>query len=932
MREARARVARVTSLRSSTAATGAGAASLTFHGAIKSMDVEDPVNLFVHRPIQLVVARVAFALGVTANQATIVALCAGLGAAAALAHGSPPSLIAAGGLLFASAIWDGVDGMLARARGIGSPAGHVLDVTSDYAVNVATTLAGAWYLGPRIGWPAAVLLALGAHAASAMHVMIYDFYATHYLRLGMQSRSGAGVPALGRELFDAARHETGFSAGARKLLFASYVWQLGNRRQLIAQLNPGVEDLYDGLEATGARSERYRRHHRWPMRATAWLGNAMHMDVFALCIVVGRPDLYFALRIVAFGALAIGQTIWHRVVSARYLADEARHAPIPGVEGLVQRARALAWLAGIVGAAAVLYAPALASGFMFDDHVLLTTLEQMPAAFTRELNLFSQVASPHQLEVLRHHGLVPWWASPELVINFWRPIPSITHWVDWQLWGYAPLLSHAVSISLYLVVVILAHRFFARVSPGRSRLALLATAVFALDECHALVVQWVANRSELICSAFALLSLLAFLDYKETGRRAAAWLSWGAFLLALLSRETAVAVPLFVVAHEIWLPARPQSDASLGGRLRPRLRYLAAMSLTAIVFASLYVASGHGGSSAYYVHPIHAPGAFAAGLPRSVLLDNALLLTGLPLHLLGPGAMRDYPVGLALVLAFCAAFWWLAFRWLWREPPFRFFVAWSGVTMLLFNSAYPDPRYLFLASIGLAWIVARMIEVAWDRRTSARGYLWALRGLVALHLVAAPALAEASVQVVDGFDRDYETLRTSMVDVVDFRHLDPRGTQVFFVDWNRPEISVAFGLYLRHVLPTGPRDRSALLRNARRSVVDRQDAGFALDRVHYYLLSMMDGSERTTRVGERELEISPTHGAYFRSRYEQIVTTGAPYRAGQSIDAGPFVATVRNVDEAGRIMRVRFRFAEPLGSPRYRFVRFDGARFVRVRP
>ncbi|MEO7095444.1 MAG: CDP-alcohol phosphatidyltransferase family protein, partial [Polyangiales bacterium] len=83
---------------------------------IKCRDVEDPVNLHVHRPLQLLLLRPLVATAITPNQVTFLSLAAGLGSAALVVHGGGGALLAGAVLLFTSAILDGVDGMLARHK------------------------------------------------------------------------------------------------------------------------------------------------------------------------------------------------------------------------------------------------------------------------------------------------------------------------------------------------------------------------------------------------------------------------------------------------------------------------------------------------------------------------------------------------------------------------------------------------------------------------------------------------------------------------------------------------------------------------------------------------------------------------------------------------------------------------------------------------
>jgi CDP-alcohol phosphatidyltransferase-like enzyme len=294
---------------------------IRFRDVIKSPDVEDPVNLHVHRPLQYVMLRAILrrpavphgpprAL-LTPNQVTLLALAAGVGSAGLMLSGSPRALVAAGGLLFASAILDGVDGMVARITKTSSEIGHALDGAADFTVNLATTAAGIFYLATN-GWSvgAAVLLGVLSHLAHTHHLMLYDFHAATYLRHLTGGRHAGGDRQRAEATLDGMRAR-GASRIAR-LLMTLFVWQLGNRDRLIHVVDPH-HDVHGPPDAD--YSTRYVAIERPLMRGWAWLGNAPHVDLLAICAALGRFEIYFAVRIVGFTLLALFMSAWQRRTS-----------------------------------------------------------------------------------------------------------------------------------------------------------------------------------------------------------------------------------------------------------------------------------------------------------------------------------------------------------------------------------------------------------------------------------------------------------------------------------------------------------------------------------------------------------------------------------------------------------------------------------------
>lgn len=287
--------------------------SIQLRDVIKSPDVEDPVNLHVHRPLQLLLARPLLRTRITPNQITLLSLLAGLGAAACIVIGSPASLICGAALLFSSAILDGVDGMIARLKKTASEAGHAIDGAADYAVNLATTLAAIFHLAQRTGHPlVAIALGLLAHLAWAHHLMLYDFHCAMYLRFLTGGRHSGGDRERAAETLARLRERR--APLFYRALMTVFVWQLGNREALLHKVNPPAARLA-ARPVSGPEAEAYVAAHRAPMRLWALLGNAPHMDLMALATATGRFEIYFVLRIVLFSALGVAAAIWERRVT-----------------------------------------------------------------------------------------------------------------------------------------------------------------------------------------------------------------------------------------------------------------------------------------------------------------------------------------------------------------------------------------------------------------------------------------------------------------------------------------------------------------------------------------------------------------------------------------------------------------------------------------
>ncbi len=98
----------------------------------------------------------------TPNQVSVAAFLAALGALALLAVGRN---VEAGALIQISSVVDGVDGDLARAKGMASRFGGVFDAVLDRYADAAIAGGMAWYALEREDAPGALVVGFGATVA-----------------------------------------------------------------------------------------------------------------------------------------------------------------------------------------------------------------------------------------------------------------------------------------------------------------------------------------------------------------------------------------------------------------------------------------------------------------------------------------------------------------------------------------------------------------------------------------------------------------------------------------------------------------------------------------------------------------------------------------------------------------------------------------------
>ncbi|MCC6589703.1 MAG: hypothetical protein IT168_23610 [Bryobacterales bacterium] len=118
----------------------------------------------------------------------------------------------------------------------------------------------------------------------------------------------------------------------------------------------------------------------------------------------------------------------------------------------------------------------------------------------------------------------------------------LTHWVEYWF-GLNAIATNALSLMLHVVntVLLAGLSIWRRIPPA---VAFAAAVFFAVYEGHQEAVIWFAAIPELLVFLFALMSFLAWVKWAQDETSRPIWLvaSIGAFVLALLSKESAVAL------------------------------------------------------------------------------------------------------------------------------------------------------------------------------------------------------------------------------------------------------------------------------------------------------------------------------------------------------------------------------------------------------
>jgi hypothetical protein len=409
-------------------------------------------------------------------------------------------------------------------------------------------------------------------------------------------------------------------------------------------------------------------------------------------------------------------------------------------------ASAVTWGCVVLGLG--LLSPSLGSGLVADDYLHALMLRDHAG-----LNGLHQGASdlfrfadgqPDTARALVDEGVFPWWVDPRALLAFFRPLASLSHALDHQLWPTHPGLMHLHSLVWYgvlIAVVALTYRELGLSRRGQS----LALLLFAIDDAHAPSVGWIANRNAIIALCWALPALVMHHRQRRHGFVHGFWLGPLLLSIGLCGGEGALCVLAYLLAYAVCLDVGPW---------HLRLGSLVPYAVVVVSWKLCCLALGHGVSgSGVYVDPLADPVGFArAACERFPVLGLGLFLGPFAdfwelYPLLAPG-LRVLVLVLALGVLATLAF---ALRPLMRrDARVEFWVTGTLLCLLLMCATFPHDRLLLGPGVGGMVLVAVLLEAAWLRR-SRRAPALGLGVLAGVHLIIAPVLAPLRAAEVGHF-------------------------------------------------------------------------------------------------------------------------------------------------------------------------------------
>lgn len=409
-------------------------------------------------------------------------------------------------------------------------------------------------------------------------------------------------------------------------------------------------------------------------------------------------------------------------------ASKAVEQPKAEPSGISPRTWALALLLFLTTLA---FANTIFFDFAFDDQSQILRndqikdLKNLPQAFTTEVwfHEASRDRDPNE--------------KAEATTPYYRPIFTTYLTMCWAMFEDKAAFWHIFSILMHLLIVYLAFLILEKITDDL-RLATIGALIFAVHPLRTESVAWISGISDPLLALFVLGSFYLYLLYRQHGRIKHFVGSLALYFVATLAKEPALALPIFIVAYELFVI---NEDLSFPARARKLIVPVALMgALTIVYFALRYNALGFVFNDRRFA--VYTTDQVLMTIPLAIWKYIEFLFLPFNLTVFHNTPVVKSPLDIRFILpmlgllALGAGFWKLRHSRLVRFGVLWFFI--HLIPVLNLNAFKEDflvqERYTYIPSIGFGLLIAMaLMKLPFEQ-------IWLLRSRRAVQIAVASLL------------------------------------------------------------------------------------------------------------------------------------------------------------------------------------------------
>jgi hypothetical protein len=377
-------------------------------------------------------------------------------------------------------------------------------------------------------------------------------------------------------------------------------------------------------------------------------------------------------------------------------------------------------------------------GWIMDDyhHRLVMTDHSGNARqfLSSKLDLFRFMDGRENINRLMDYGLLPWWTDSTIKGAFWRPITSITHWIDYHLWPENSIMMHLQNVLWYCLLCMAAGSLYRKFIPI-AWVAGLAALLYAVDDTHATPVAFLASRNAIIAAVFGILAIYFHDCWRRDGFKLGGVLGPGLLALSLLSAEAGIGTCAYLGAYVFFV-----DEAKWRRRLISMIPYIGIV----IVWRLVWLHLGYGiVNIGLYVDPVSEPLRYLLKAVERIpfLLAGQWTLLPSEIKIFVDLHIARFMLYIAIVfLVLLSVVFWPLLR---KDRLARFWALGMILALLPICATFPSNRLLIFVSIGTMGLLARFFTFVFDKNRD-HSKVWHIPAVILvsllmfIHLIASP--------------------------------------------------------------------------------------------------------------------------------------------------------------------------------------------------
>jgi len=221
------------------------------------------------------------------------------------------------------------------------------------------------------------------------------------------------------------------------------------------------------------------------------------------------------------------------------------------------------------------------------------------------------------------------WALTSTEHANWHPLTWMSHELDWSLYRSNPAGHHFTSILLHGLNAILLFLLLAGAT-GRAGPSWFVAALFAVHPINVESVAWIAERKNVLCTAFFLLALMAWRWYAQTPDWKRYLAVAALFVGGLAAKPMVITLPFVLRLWDYW-PLERAREYPAGATEKKMARPSSSLSWSSLLLEKLPLLALSAASAVITLKAQHAGGAMRSieQFPFAVRLENAICAYGM---------------------------------------------------------------------------------------------------------------------------------------------------------------------------------------------------------------------------------------------------------------------------------------------------------------